>query len=268
MVWMKPSDQTGIKTGELFYYSSEKASHKSLLFWNFTYRRIFYWDKTLQKEMFFYIVLIIRIVTTLRATFQRGSLDKKHVTDNKTFWKTIKPFFSDKTYNSPKIRLVEKGVNNEEKITETFNIFFTNIVSNLRIPPYRSSHRWYSVRKGDPRNFAKSTGKDSGTGVFLWILQNFYEHLFYRRPPGKCFCPYQNNDFTGRIDPVVWRWSNNFYKVVFMKKLFYCYDTWVVFIFFQYIGKIWKPSKYHSSKKVFSWKQLFQFWNFKTRWCC
>ena len=91
--------------------------------------------------MFFYIVLVIRIVTTLRATFQRGSLDKKHVTDNKTFLKTIKPFFSDKTYNSPKITLVENDVNNEEKITETFNIFFTNIVSNLRIPPYRSSHR-------------------------------------------------------------------------------------------------------------------------------
>ena len=24
---------------------------------------------------------------------------------------------------------------------------------------------------------------DSGTGIFLWILQNFLEHLFYRTPP-------------------------------------------------------------------------------------
>ena len=45
------------------------------------------------------------------------------------------------------------------------------------------------------RNFAKPTGKHLcqrlffnkvaglGTVFFLWILQNFYEHLFYRAPP-------------------------------------------------------------------------------------
>ena len=35
---------------------------------------------------------------------------------------------------------------------------------------HRSSHRRCSVKKGALRNFAK---KDSGTGVFLWILRNF-----------------------------------------------------------------------------------------------
>ena len=29
--------------------------------------------------------------------------------------------------------------------------------------------------------------RDSKTGVFLWILQNFEEHLFYRTSPGDCF---------------------------------------------------------------------------------
>ena len=29
---------------------------------------------------------------------------------------------------------------------------------------------------------------DSGTGVFLWILWKFKEHLFYRTPLGDCFC--------------------------------------------------------------------------------
>ena len=29
--------------------------------------------------------------------------------------------------------------------------------------------------------------RDSGTGAFLWILWNFYEHLFYRIPPDDCF---------------------------------------------------------------------------------
>ena len=29
---------------------------------------------------------------------------------------------------------------------------------------------------------------DPGTGVFLSILRNFQEHLFYRTPLGDCFC--------------------------------------------------------------------------------
>ena len=29
---------------------------------------------------------------------------------------------------------------------------------------------------------------DSATGVFMWILQDFYEHIFHRKPPGDCFC--------------------------------------------------------------------------------
>ena len=62
------------------------------------------------------------------------------------------------------------------------------------VPGFRSSTRRCSVRKGFLRNFAKFTGKhlfrsllfkkfalglqlyekrDSGTGVFLWILRNF-----------------------------------------------------------------------------------------------
>ena len=28
---------------------------------------------------------------------------------------------------------------------------------------------------------------DSGTGVFLWILRNFWAHPFYRTPPDDCF---------------------------------------------------------------------------------
>ena len=65
-----------------------------------------------------------------------------------------------------------------------------------------------SVTKGVLRNFAKFTGKhlcqslfsiklkalqlyqkrDSGTGAFLWILQNFLEHLLLQNTSGGCFC--------------------------------------------------------------------------------
>ena len=58
-----------------------------------------------------------------------GSLDEKQVTDNKTFWNTVKHFLSGKTINSPKITLVEKDeiMNNEEKIAKSFSTFLTNI---------------------------------------------------------------------------------------------------------------------------------------------
>ena len=68
----------------------------------------------------------------------------------------------------------------------------------------RNSHQRCSRKKGVLKNFTKLTGKHlcqnlffnkvsgvslqhSGTGVFLWILQKFYEHLFYRTPPDDCF---------------------------------------------------------------------------------
>ena len=65
----------------------------------------------------------------------------KNVTDNKTFCKTVKPFLSGKTGNSAKITLVENNeiVNNEDKIAEIFNTYFTNIVSKLKIPLYQDT---------------------------------------------------------------------------------------------------------------------------------
>ena len=71
----------------------------------------------------------------------------------------------------------------------------------------RSSRPELFYKKGALRNFAKFTGKrlcqslffnkdaglshlkrDSGTGVFQWILRNFWEHLFLQNTSGGCFC--------------------------------------------------------------------------------
>ena len=54
------------------------------------------------------------------------NLNPKYVTDNKTFWKNVKPFFSNKSSNKAKINLVEneelitKGIDVEEKLREYF----------------------------------------------------------------------------------------------------------------------------------------------------
>ena len=88
--------------------------------------------------------------------------------------------------------------------------------ANVDVFKIRSSHRTCSLRKSVLRNFAKFTRKhlcqsllfnkvaglrpatllkrDSGMGVFLWILQNFYKHLFYRTPLDGCFYKILQNE--------------------------------------------------------------------------
>ena len=44
---------------------------------------------------------------------------------------------------------------------------------------YKSSHRRCSIRKDGLQLYWR---RDSGAGVFLWILWTFLEHLFYRTP--------------------------------------------------------------------------------------
>ena len=63
-----------------------------------------------------------------------NNLDTKKIVDNKCFWRTVKPFFSDKNRVKNKITLIEektKIVSNNNLITETFNNFFANIVPSL-----------------------------------------------------------------------------------------------------------------------------------------
>ena len=59
-----------------------------------------------------------------------GNLNKKDMTDNKKFWKTVKPFLSDKSINSDKIHLNENGklINSKTKTAEVLNEFFSNMV--------------------------------------------------------------------------------------------------------------------------------------------
>ena len=42
----------------------------------------------------------------------------------------------------------------------------------------------YSQESSRPANLLK---RDSSTGVFPWIVQNFYEHLFLRASANNCF---------------------------------------------------------------------------------
>ena len=60
------------------------------------------------------------------------NLNIKDVTDNKKFWKTIKPCFSDKSKNSERIVLNENDeiVMEDDKVPLTLNTLFSNIVTS------------------------------------------------------------------------------------------------------------------------------------------
>ena len=66
------------------------------------------------------------------------NLDERNLMDNKLFWKTIKPSFSDKIVTRDRIHLTENGevVKTELETAETLNNFFGNVIKNLMIPKY------------------------------------------------------------------------------------------------------------------------------------
>ena len=77
-----------------------------------------------------------------------SNINTSNITDNKTFWKTVKTFFSDKIKSKSKITFIEKKIfsqeGQEEKVSQKiiiecqvqpdrFNKVFINIVPNLKI---------------------------------------------------------------------------------------------------------------------------------------
>ena len=77
-----------------------------------------------------------------------SNINTSDITDNKTFWQTVKPVFTDKIKTKSKITLIEKNIVSQEgqekidsekiitedqAVAEVINKFFINIVPNLKI---------------------------------------------------------------------------------------------------------------------------------------
>ena len=62
-------------------------------------------------------------------------MQKSNFTDNKKFWNTVKPLFSNSGGGSQKITLVkdDKIISSDKEVAETFNDFFKNSVKSLNI---------------------------------------------------------------------------------------------------------------------------------------
>ena len=64
------------------------------------------------------------------------NLEAKSITDNKKFWKSVKPLFPDKITVKEIINLTENGeiLSLDTDIADMFNDYFSNVVQNLNIP--------------------------------------------------------------------------------------------------------------------------------------
>ena len=62
-------------------------------------------------------------------------LNNKVVSDNRKFWQTISPLFSEKALRKETIILKDNNrtTKNNHKLAETFSTFFSNITQNLKI---------------------------------------------------------------------------------------------------------------------------------------
>ena len=89
-------------------------------------------DKQRYKKQRNYCVKLLRLKK--QKCYEYRDISK--ITDNKTFWKTISPLFSNKSYlTNSRITPLENGaiLSEEAKVADTFNEFFSNVVKELKI---------------------------------------------------------------------------------------------------------------------------------------
>ena len=65
------------------------------------------------------------------------SIQSKSIENDKQFWKTVKPLFTNKNPMSEKITLIDDGkiVSNDVEMAECFNTYFAKITNTFEIDP-------------------------------------------------------------------------------------------------------------------------------------
>ena len=83
-----------------------------------------------------YVVNLLRKVKKI----YYNNLDLNKITDNRKFWQTIKPFFSDKGTFRKTISLIENDniITVDEKVANIFNDYFSNAVKNIQIKKFNT----------------------------------------------------------------------------------------------------------------------------------
>ena len=80
--------------------------------------------------------LVVKVNTNAKRAYYK-SIQAKSIENDKQFWKTVKPLFSNTNPTSEKITLIENGkiLSNDEEVAECFNEYFINITDGVGIDP-------------------------------------------------------------------------------------------------------------------------------------
>ena len=67
-----------------------------------------------------------------------NNLNEKKVSDNKFFWKIVKPLFSNNVISSDTTAIVDgdKTIRSDKEAAKVSNKFFSNVVTNINIPQF------------------------------------------------------------------------------------------------------------------------------------
>ena len=81
-------------------------------------------------------IFVLRFSERKRRFYE--NIDMNKITDNRIFWKTVKPLFSEKHILNKKITLVEKNdiVSNDMDVAEIMNLYFSFAIQDLEIDGY------------------------------------------------------------------------------------------------------------------------------------
>ena len=118
------------------------------------------------------------------------NLDTKNITDNKKFWKTVKPFLANKiSSNRNKITLTQKDeiISCSKDVAEIFNTYFVNAVSNFGIV-INKSLLGNSVETNDPTvNIIESYKTRPSIRLIKELEAQFDNRFFLKRSLLKIF---------------------------------------------------------------------------------
>ena len=128
-----------------------------------------------------------------------ANIDTGELTNNKSFWKTVKPLFSDKSSNSPKITLIEQNeiISEELETAKILNNYFNKVVENLNIEsdvtllqnkdqiddPVLSAINKYEKHPSILR--IKNNMKDKNQFSFTYINSEDFESEIFKLDPSK-----------------------------------------------------------------------------------
>ena len=118
--------------------------------------------------------------------------------------------------------------------------------------------------------------RNSNTSTFLWILWNFYEHLFWRTSANSCFCTsnhkVNNYKYSTSVDLFLIKiitWNGFYYEGLYIwSQYIFCWflnhSNWVNFVLISGFWQIY-ASCCPLHKVYLNDMQINRWWNFKEK---